>query len=69
MGEKRNAYRILVGNLEGKRPLGRPRGRWVYNIKMDLREVEWDGMDWIDLAQNRDQCRALVNEVMNLRVP
>jgi hypothetical protein len=55
MGEKRNAYRILVGNPEGKRPLGRPGRRWVDNIKMDLRETEWDGMDWIDLAQNRDQ--------------
>jgi hypothetical protein len=50
MGEKRNAYRILVGNLERKRPLGRPRRRWVNNIKMDLREIEWSGMDWIDLA-------------------
>jgi hypothetical protein len=68
MGEKRNAYRILVGNPEGKRPLGRPRRRWVDNIKMELREIGWDGMDWIDLAQNRDQWRALVNTVMNLRV-
>jgi hypothetical protein len=67
-GEKRNAYRILVGMLEGKRPLGRSRRRWVDNIKMDFREIEWDGMDWIDLAQNRDQWRALVNTVMNLRV-
>jgi hypothetical protein len=55
MGEKRNAYRILVGMPEGKRPLGRSRRRWVGNIKMDLREIGWDGMDWIDLAQNRDQ--------------
>jgi hypothetical protein len=54
-GEKRNAYRILVGNLEGKRSLGRPRRKWVDNIKMDLREIGWDGMDWIDLAQFRDQ--------------
>jgi hypothetical protein len=69
MREKRNAYRILVGKPEGKRPLGRPRRRWVVNIKMDLREVGWDGMDWIDLAQDRDQWRALVNTVMNLRVP
>jgi hypothetical protein len=67
MGEKRNAYRILVGNPEGKRALGRPRRRWVDNIKMDLREIGWDGMDWIYLAQDRDQWRALVNAVMNLR--
>jgi hypothetical protein len=53
MGEKTNAYRILVGNPEGKKPLGRPRRRWVNNIKMDLRETRWDGMDWIDLAQDR----------------
>jgi hypothetical protein len=64
LGEKRNAYRMLVGNPEGKRPLERPRRRWVDNIKMDLR-----GIDWIDLAQDRDQWRALVNAVMNLWVP
>jgi hypothetical protein len=58
----------LVGNPEGKRPLGRPRRRWVDNIKIDLRGVGWDGGDWIDLAQDRDQWRALVNVVMNLRV-
>jgi hypothetical protein len=58
-----------VGNPEGKRPLGRPRRRWVDNMKMDLRWTEWDGMDWIDLAQDRDQWRALLNAVMNLRVP
>jgi hypothetical protein len=55
MGEKRNAYRILVGMPEGRRPLGRPRRRWVDNIKMDLRQIGWDSMDWIDLAQKRDQ--------------
>jgi hypothetical protein len=68
-GEKRNPCRILVGNPEGKRPLGRPRRRWVYNIKMDLREIGWDDMDWIDLAEDRDQWRAHMNTVMNLRVP
>jgi hypothetical protein len=67
--EKRNAYRILMGKPEGKTPLGRPRRRWMNNIKIDLREIGWDGMDWIDLAQDRDQWRALVNTVMNLRVP
>jgi hypothetical protein len=69
MGEKRSAYRILVGKPEGKRPLGRLRRSLVDNIKIDLREIEWDGMDWINLAQDRDQWRALVNTVMNLRVP
>jgi hypothetical protein len=69
MRENRNAYRILVGMPEGKRPLGRPIRRWVDNIKMDLREIGWGGMDWIDLAQNREQWRALVNTVMNLRIP
>jgi hypothetical protein len=68
MGETRNGCRIVVGKSEGKRPLGRPRRRWVDNIKIDLREIEWDGMDWIDLAQDRDQWRALVNTVLNLRV-
>jgi hypothetical protein len=58
-----------VGKLEGKRPLGRPRRKWVNNIKMDLREVGLDGMDWIDLAQDRDRWRTLVNTVMKLRVP
>jgi hypothetical protein len=69
MGERRNAYRILLGNPEGKIPLGRPRRRLVDNIKIDLGEIGWDGMDLINLAQDRDQCRALVNAVMNLRVP
>jgi hypothetical protein len=69
MGEKRNAYRILVGNAEGKRPLGRPRHRWVDNIKVNLRGIGWDGMDWIDLVEDRDKRRALVYTVMNLRVP
>jgi hypothetical protein len=68
-GKKRNAYRILVEMLEEKRPLGIPRRRWEDNIKMDLREIGWDGTDWIDLAQNRDHWRALLNTVMNLRVP
>jgi hypothetical protein len=69
MGTKMNACRILVGNPQGKRPLGRPRRRWVENIKMDLREIGCDDMDWIDLAQDRDQWRALVDTVMNIRVP
>jgi hypothetical protein len=69
MGEKRNAYRILVGKPEGKRSLGIPRCRWVDNIKIDLREIGWDGMDWIDLALDKEKWRALVNTVMNLRVP
>jgi hypothetical protein len=69
MGEAKNAYRILVGKPEGKRPLGRSKRRWVDNIKMDLGEIGWDGRDWIELARDRDQWRALVNTVMNLRVP
>jgi len=68
MGE-RGIYRVLVGKYEGKRPLGRPRRRWEDNIKMNLQKVECGGMDWIELANNRDRWRALVNVVMNLRVP
>jgi hypothetical protein len=66
---RRGTHRILVGKPEGKRPLGRPRRRWVDNIKMDLREIGWGGVDWIDLAQDRDQWRALVNMVMDLQIP
>jgi hypothetical protein len=66
MGEKRNAYRLLVGKPEGKRPLGRPRRRWVNNIRMDLGEVEWGGVDWIGLTQDTNRWRALVNSVLNL---
>jgi hypothetical protein len=69
MKEKRKAYRLLVGKPEGKRPLGRPRRRWVDNIKMNLLEIGWGGVDWIGLTQDRDKWRALVNAVMNLRVP
>ena len=69
MGERRGIYRGLVRKPEGKRPLGNPRCRWEYNIKMYLQEVGRGGMDWIDLAQDRDRWRELVNEVMNLRVP
>jgi hypothetical protein len=61
-------YRILVGKPEGKRPIGSPRHRCANNIKIDLREVGWDGMDWIDLAEDRNQWRAPVNTIMNLRV-
>jgi hypothetical protein len=68
-GETGNAYGILVRKPEGKRPLGRPRRRWVDNIKMDLRETGWDGGEWIDLSQDRDMWSALVNTVMYLPVP
>ena len=69
MGERRGVYRVLVGKPEGKRPLGRPRCRWEDNIKMDLQELEFGGMDWIELAQDRDRWRAFVYAVRNLRVP
>jgi hypothetical protein len=69
MGERRGIYRILMGKPEGKRPLWRSRRRWEDNIKMDLQELGCGGMDWIELARNRDRWRALVNAVMNLRVP
>jgi hypothetical protein len=69
MGEERNAYRLLVGKPEGKRPLGRPRHSWVDNIRMDLVEVGWGDVDWIGPAQDRDRWRSLVNLVLNLRVP
>jgi hypothetical protein len=69
MGEVRGAYNILVGRPEGRRTLGRPRRGWEDNINMDLREIEFGDVDWIDLAQDRDKWRALVNTVMNLRIP
>jgi hypothetical protein len=68
-GENRNVYRILVGKPEGKRPLGRQRRRWVDSIKIDLREIGWNGMDCIDPAKDRDQWKAIVNMAMKLRVP
>jgi hypothetical protein len=67
--EKRNAHRILVRKPEGKTPLGRPRRRWVDNIKTDLRKIGWDGMNWIDLTKDRDRWRSFAGTIMNLRVP
>ena len=69
MGEKAGVYGVLVGIPERKRPLGRPRRRWEDNIKMNIQEVGCRGMDWTELAQDRDRCRPLVNAVLNLRVP
>jgi hypothetical protein len=69
MGEKRNAYRLLVGKPEGSRPVGRPRRRWLDNIRLDRLEVGWGDVGWIGLDQDRDRWRALVNSVLNLRVP
>jgi hypothetical protein len=69
MGEKRNVYRLLVGKPEGKRPLGRPKRRWIDNIKMALFEIGLSAVDWIGLAQDRYRLRALVNSVMKIRVP
>jgi hypothetical protein len=68
MGKRRGVYRVLVGKPEGKRPLGRPRRKWEDNIKMDIQEVGFEVLHWIELVQNRDRWRALVNAVMNLRV-
>jgi hypothetical protein len=68
MGEKRNAYRLLVGKPEGKRPPGRLRRRWMDNAKIYLVEIDWGGVDWIGLAQDRDKWRDLLNAVMNLRI-
>jgi hypothetical protein len=69
IGEERNANRLLLGNPEGRRPLGRPRRRWMNNIKKDLGEVGWGDVNWIGLAQDRNRWRALMNSVLNLRVP
>jgi hypothetical protein len=69
MGDRRGAYRVLVGKYETKRPLGRPRCRWENKIKMDLQKVGWGGKDWTDLAQDRNRWRTVMNVVMNLQVP
>jgi hypothetical protein len=68
-GEKKNVYRLLVGKSEGKRPIGRPRHRWVDNIRMDLGEVRWGDVEWIGLAKDKNRWRVLVNSVLNLQVP
>jgi hypothetical protein len=69
MGDRRGSYRVFVGTANGKKPLGRPKSRWEYNIKMNLQEGRWGGMDWFDLAQNRDGWWDRVNALMNPRVP
>jgi hypothetical protein len=69
MGKRRGVYRVLVGKPGGKSPLGRPRRRWDYNVKIDLREVGCGSMDWIEVAQDRNRCLVFVNAVMNFRVP
>ena len=69
VGDRRDVYRVLVGKPEGRSPLGRPRRRWEDNIKMDLQEVGYGGLDWMELAQDRDRWRALVSTVMNFQVP
>jgi hypothetical protein len=68
MGEERNVYRVLIGKPEGKRPLTRPKRRWEDRIKMDVRDIDWGSVDWIQLAQDRDRWRAIVNTMMSLRV-
>jgi hypothetical protein len=68
MGDERNVHKILMGKLEGKRPLGRPKHRWEDGIRMDLREIGWESVEWIQLDQDRDRWRAVVNTVMNFRV-
>jgi hypothetical protein len=69
MGERMNSYSLLLEKPEGKRPLGRPRHKWVDNIKMNLREIDWEGVDWFVVAQHRGQWRALANTVLNFGVP
>jgi len=69
MGENGGVFRVLVGKLEGKKPLGRPRHRWEYNMTMDLQEMGCEGMDWINVAQDRDRWQALLNAVMNIWAP